>query len=151
MPHRAELLLSRLRSVNRRMFAYMRDDLKISELPPVGLGLLKTISESPGITVSELSRSTGITKSHVSGTIEGLRSRGLVERRSDPSDHRLARFYPTEQAEHFFAEVAERIRDHLGDVLREVASEKIDALLDGLQELESALRRVPRTEEESDT
>ena len=55
------------------------------------------ICRLPGRSQEELARDLHLHKSSVARAISHLESRGLVERRPDPSDGRVSRVYPTDR------------------------------------------------------
>lgn len=60
------------------------------------LALLKQIADSPGLTVSELSRLLGMRQPNASVAITSLVSRGFVIRKTEPEDRRLVRIHITD-------------------------------------------------------
>lgn len=121
------------------MFALMRDDLRERGISPMGVHLLQLVREHPDSTLSDLARRGEVTKSHVSTTLEKLEGKGLVERRSDPGDHRLVRFRATAQAAEFFADVSAQIHRHVEDALSRVPESRVEELIEGLEALQMAL------------
>lgn len=70
----------------------------IDPLPSTELAVLKHILESPGMTVTELSRHMALKQSNTSAAVRVLTERGLVTREGSPADRRISRLIPTEQA-----------------------------------------------------
>ena len=103
------LEISRLwHHVNRQMHALLRRAGKDHDLPPFSFFLLRHIEEEPGTTLSELARRVGAAKSHTSTLVEHLVREGFVEKRSDPSDHRVVRLHATERARRLCAAMGDR-------------------------------------------
>jgi DNA-binding MarR family transcriptional regulator len=142
MPDRYEELHRLLRGVNRGVFHLARDMLHGHGLPPHSMAVMRLIFHNPGITVSELSRETGMAKSYTSKTIESLAAAGILEKRKDPADQRVLRIHPTEAARAHYREVHAAIEARLAAIIATLPTEKVDALIDGLHMLQGALDKV---------
>lgn len=136
-PH--EILADLLQTVNRGIWDNIRGVVHEHRLPVVSMVVMRQIGHEPGITIGELSRRTGVAKSHISNTVESLAQKGLIEKRPDPADQRLVRVFPTEQAEARHRQIHAEIKSQLSEVLASVPPEKVAALIDGLQALKAAL------------
>jgi DNA-binding MarR family transcriptional regulator len=110
--------LSGIRRVLRRP---LEAEFAKGELTVPQLAVMQVVVRNRGISLKDLSREVSLAHSTVSGIVDRLEKRGMVERRPDAVDGRLARIHPT-------AEVAEFI------------SARIPALSRG--PLESALERT---------
>jgi DNA-binding MarR family transcriptional regulator len=67
-------------------------------LPASELEVLRLLVRAPGLSVGEVARELGIQPSNASAAIRGLLARGLLERRPDGRDGRIARLAPTKRA-----------------------------------------------------
>lgn len=139
MTERHEPLVDLLQAVNRGMFELIRDVLDRHGLPVASRAVMHQISHTPGITLSEISRRTGMAKSHVSKTINGLEQQGLLERRPDPADQRAVRLHPTPRAAAHFAQFQAEMRERLSAVVAALPEERLDPVIAGLQALKTAL------------
>lgn len=115
----------------------------IAPLPSTELAVLKHILEAPGMTVTELSRHMGLKQSNTSAAVRVLTERGLVTREGSPTDRRISRLIPTEEAraqdEAIEDAWAGPIRSSLAGLSsREAAA--LDAAGEALQALNSLLR-----------
>lgn len=68
-------------------------------LTPIQWAALATISQSPGLDQSSLSRAIFIDTSTVVGVLDRLEARGLVRRQSSPDDRRLRLLFVTQEGE----------------------------------------------------
>jgi DNA-binding MarR family transcriptional regulator len=100
------------------------------------IGVMQVVVRNKGISLKDLSHAVSLAHSTVSGIVDRLEKRGIIERRPDETDGRISRIYPTAVVSEF---VRERIpaltRGPLEDAL-ERASEKERA------EISTALRRL---------
>lgn len=142
MPDRFEELHRLLREVSRGVFHLARDMLHGQGLPPPSMPVLRMVFHSPGVTISELSRETGMAKSYISKTIESLTTAGILEKRKDPADQRVLRIHPTEAAVVRSREMHAAVDARLAGIIATLPEEKVDALIDGLHMLKAALDRA---------
>jgi DNA-binding MarR family transcriptional regulator len=66
--------------------------------------LMQAVVQSPGITVKELSKAISLAHSTVSGIVDRLEKRGLLERRPDEADGRVSRLHPSAAVTQFVRE-----------------------------------------------
>jgi DNA-binding MarR family transcriptional regulator len=71
---------------------------KAEPQPPTALEVMRLLSRRPGLSVNEVARELGIAPNNVSTAVTHLEAQGLLERRRDPSDGRVARLHPTPAA-----------------------------------------------------
>ncbi|MFZ5435463.1 MAG: MarR family winged helix-turn-helix transcriptional regulator [Bacillota bacterium] len=141
MTERQEELLELLHAVQRGMHEQIRDVLEAHRLPQAGMVVMRHVHHDQGITVSEISRRTGLVKSHISRTVDSLVELGLLEKRPDSSDQRLIRLYITEQASERFERMKTEIRKRLSAVVATLPDEKVKVIVDGLRALRSVLEQ----------
>ena len=141
MPEGFDELASLLKAVNRGFHGLAHRTLDRRGLPLLSLMVLRYAFESPGLTVSEISRHTGMAKSYVSRTVDSLARTGLLEKTSDPGDQRLVRIRPTPQATADFQRMRDEVRDRFAAVISTLPGEKVKALVDGLLALQAAFER----------
>lgn len=95
--------------------------------------ILARVSATPGLSQNELASILEVEPISVGRLIDRLQARGLVERRSDPTDRRIWRLHLLPGAEPVLDEIS-KARDVLGDQLLEgvdpsIRSRMVDALL----------------------
>ncbi len=135
----SERLLVLLKSVYDSMHNVARSTWREYGLPPPGALVMRQIDRHPGVTVSALARSTGLAKSNVSKTVDGLVETGFIRRCSDPKDRRLGRLYATAKAEAHFHEMWSEMRKRLSLVLATLSHEETEAITGALQTLKEAV------------
>lgn len=115
----------------------------IDPLASTELAVLKHILETPGMTVTELSRRMALKQSNTSAAVRVLTERGLVTRESSPVDRRISRLVPTAEAlaqdEAIEDAWAGPIRSGLAG-LSDKEAQALDAAASALQTLNSVLR-----------
>jgi DNA-binding MarR family transcriptional regulator len=110
-------------------------------MPFQGPPILRMISKSPGITVSEISRKIGLAKSQVSSTLDKLVELGFVVRTPDPTDQRLVRLNTSALAQEHVMRVEAAVVERLNSAAAGFPPELLDALISGLEELLVALEK----------
>lgn len=132
------------RRVNREIHDRFKEAFRDSDFHVGVLVMLRHIQMMPGVTVSELSRRSGMVKSHVSSMIEQLVRRGYVEKRPDPDDQRLVRVYVTKAAMDKLGELEARAQRAWAGVLDEVPEDELKHVMRGLEVLLAALDKSNR-------
>jgi DNA-binding MarR family transcriptional regulator len=74
------------------------EDRQPDPLPRSELEVMRLLGRRPGANVNTVARDLGLKPSNVSATIRSLVARGLVERRSDPTDGRQVLLHLTSTA-----------------------------------------------------
>lgn len=143
-----ELLIDLLQEVNRGFGEHMRDILAKHKLPILTMIITRQIKSEPGITISDLARRTSIAKSHISNIIEELSRRGLVEKRTDPLDHRILRLFLSNAATNHLGLVREEIKRRISCLVVGLSDTRTKELIEGLREIQAALEQA-KTEEKS--
>lgn len=87
------------------------------------IAVMQVVVRQDGISLKDLSRAVSLAHSTVSGIVDRLENRGMIERRADATDGRFSRLYPT-------AVVKEFVRDAIPALTRgplEAALERTSA------------------------
>jgi DNA-binding MarR family transcriptional regulator len=144
-----------LRSVQRELRQHYvrlaRDHGLPFPLAGPGLGLLRVISEHPGVTLNEVARVTGLPKSRVSVLMSGLAAQGIVRKDSDSHDSRLVRLYVTPEGCGHIAEWAALAQQAMSYLLQPLSDEELAIVSEGLATLQRAfeLAKKPASAGES--
>jgi DNA-binding MarR family transcriptional regulator len=67
-------------------------------LPGTELEVMRLLVRRPALSVNQVAQGLRLQSTNVSTTVRSLIERGLIERRRDEHDRRVARLYPTSQA-----------------------------------------------------
>ena len=65
---------------------------------------MRSVVRHDGISLKDLSREVSLAHSTVSGIVDRLEKRGMIERRGDAEDGRISRIYPTAVVTEFVRE-----------------------------------------------
>lgn len=108
-------------------------DVAASKLTLPQVAVLSELAEADGLGLSELSHRMRLAHSTVSGIIDRLELRGVVERRTDPGDKRFTRIYLSDYARDLIREVLPNRRLRLlVEALRGTQAEERAVILEGL-------------------
>ncbi len=121
----AERMARDLNAIRRVLRKPLEAELAKNQLTSPQVTVLTVVARQPGVTLKELSHEVSLAHSTVSGIVDRLEKRGLVERRADSADGRVSRIYPAAQVTGFI-------------------QDRVPVL--GAGPLEAALRRAMRAE-----
>lgn len=92
-------------------------DIKRLGLTAPEFDVLATLGNQPGMTFKDIGENTLITKTTLTGVVDRLEEKGLVERRACPEDRRCIRAILTEKGDALFRQVfpehVDRLRERL--------------------------------------
>ncbi|HET6506105.1 MAG TPA: MarR family transcriptional regulator [Baekduia sp.] len=117
-------------------------ELEREALPLSELEVMRLLVRRPGLSVGEVAGELGLHGPNASAAVRGLAARGLLERRRDPDDGRIARLHPTRRA------IATRDRREDGwatamaDALDDLSPADADALLAAAPALRALAERL---------
>ena len=136
-----EPALAVIREIVRAYQAF--SDFSLQDIRRFGLSgpefdVLATLGNQPGMTFKDIGENTLITKTTLTGVVDRLEQKGLVERRPCPEDRRCMRAVLTEKGDELFREVfpehVERLRGRLAG-LSDTEREQVLATLGKVRRL----------------
>jgi DNA-binding MarR family transcriptional regulator len=144
----AETIAHLLRAVQQILRRPVAAELAGSRLTVPQVYVLSALVDADGSSVKELSERVGLAHSTVSGIVERLERRRLVQRRSNPEDRRFTAVFLSELVKSHLRDG--RYADHLGPrhpALRSASEEERTQVLEGLTTLHRLLEREPSSEQ----
>jgi DNA-binding MarR family transcriptional regulator len=103
---------------------------------------MAALVKADGLSLKELSRDLGLAHSTVSGIVDRLEKRGMVERKTDDADRRVSRIVPTRQVRQFVRETMPELERHpLAEALEEATAAERQAVAQGMGTLRRLLER----------
>jgi DNA-binding MarR family transcriptional regulator len=124
----AERMEQDLSGIRRAIRKPLESEIAKGGLTAPQTAVMRVVVSRHGLSLKDLSREVSLAHSTVSGIVDRLEHRGIIERRADPEDGRTSRLYPT-------AAVAEFVRKRIPQLSR--------------GPLETALQRATTTERAS--
>ncbi|TFV55500.1 MarR family transcriptional regulator [Mycobacterium sp. PS03-16] len=101
----------------------------LEPLPHSEFEVVRTVSNHPGISVSDVARTLGLQASNVSTTVRRLVERGLLEREPDPLDRRATRLRLTPKAAQHKRSIDAVWDDAVRDQLGRMTDDEADLLV----------------------
>jgi DNA-binding MarR family transcriptional regulator len=102
--------------------------------------VMQVVVHNPGVTLKDLSQAISLAHSTVSGIVDRLEKRGMIERRPDAADGRLSRIHPSAAVSEFLRERMPALRSGpLNAALARVSVEDRRKIVSALQHLRSVL------------
>lgn len=115
----AQEIDAHLRTIRRALRKPIESEIARGGLTGPQQSVMQALAHADGLSLKELSRRVGLAHSTVSGIVDRLQKRGLLERRADDDDGRISKIV-----------VSQVVRDYLRDTLPAVA---ISPLLEALR------------------
>ncbi len=101
--------------------------------------ILLRLDRQPGMSQNELAGICEVEPITVGRLIDRLETRGLVERRADPSDRRIRRLHLLPAAAPILKEISKHREEFRAEVMCGLSQEASSALLDGLLQIKEKL------------
>lgn len=94
-----------IRPLVEAYLAFSRADnrhIRAMKLTPAQFDVIATLGDTDGLTCSELSQATLVTKGTLTGVLDRLAAKGLIRRDPDPQDRRAVRIRLTDKGDALF-------------------------------------------------
>lgn len=104
----------------------------------IHLNVLTMLDTEGPNSMSQLAEALDVSVASMTGIVDRMERRGLVERRHERNDRRVVLVYPTEPGLDVFREIDERRRIGLGKLLERLSAEELEGLLTGHRALRQA-------------
>ncbi|MEU0129518.1 MULTISPECIES: MarR family transcriptional regulator [unclassified Streptomyces] len=140
--HVASVLVAFLPALHRGLERQVAHGFPHPRLPDGQLALLFLVEERAGITVRESADALLMKPNNVSALVSQLTEQGLLERRQDTADKRVAHLYPTATARERLAQARTLKETHLARALHTLTEGELDALGAALGALSSLNRNL---------
>ncbi|MFE9045492.1 MarR family winged helix-turn-helix transcriptional regulator [Streptomyces sp. NPDC007818] len=142
LDHTAAGLVACLPALGRALERYVDQDYPYPKPSEAQLALLRYVSTHDGTTVRAAAEALLMKPSNVSALVTQLTEQGLLERRQDPADKRVAHLHLTAVAQRRLGEVAQIMSARVVRVLRTMTDGELDALGSALGALNSLDQRL---------
>jgi len=139
MPSCHETLVDLLFEVNQSFARLAKKMSKEHKLSFLTMLVLRQITVEPSITVNEVARRIGTSKSRTSTIVDELYRQGWVKKVPDLEDRRLLHLHLTEEALADWKRMRVSMRSQLAEVISEVPEDKVEEMITGLKLLKETL------------
>lgn len=135
----AQEIVAHVRALRRDLLCASAEDIARSGLTGPQVSVLAHLVMNGPATVTELGRGLGIGHSTVSGIVDRLQARGLVQRVQDDADRRYTRISVTEKVDRYVENMEVAAFGRLATALGKATSEQRRMICDGLALLRQLL------------
>lgn len=136
----AERMEQDLSAIRRALRKPLDSEVARGELTSPQMSVMRVVVRQHGVSLKDLSREVSLAHSTVSGIVDRLEKRGMVERRPDPEDGRTSRIFPTMIVADFVREQIPRLsRGPLEDALERATKAERAAIAEALRRLRELL------------
>ncbi len=129
---------------NQAFERYSAAHVRTLGLTPPQFDVIATLGNTDGMTCGELGEKTLITKGTLSGVLDRLAERGLIERSEDRSDARCTRVALTRAGEAVFAQTFLPHLSYCERAFSRLSSSELKQLREGLENLRRAFEKESR-------
>ncbi|UQA90582.1 MarR family winged helix-turn-helix transcriptional regulator [Streptomyces halobius] len=140
--HIASAMSAVLPALHRALDRRLAQDFPYPKLPEGQLALLRLVGGRDGITVREAADVLLMKPNNVSALVTQLAGQGLLERRQDPADKRVAHLHLTPEARHRLTVVGDLIDGYVIEALYALTDGDLDALGSALGALQGLARHI---------
>jgi DNA-binding MarR family transcriptional regulator len=134
-------LMELLHQINREIFKRLFPIFRENKLSVVELSVLMRMNRQPVCTATELARMLGIPTSTVTGILDRLEKRGLLERKKDPNDRRSIQVTATPKTKDYITELMTPMKEMLQAAFRSLPASRMRRLLPDLRFILQTLER----------
>ncbi|MBU3578292.1 MarR family winged helix-turn-helix transcriptional regulator [Polynucleobacter sp. UK-Kesae-W10] len=116
---------------------YSAPDLKALGLTMTQFDVIATLGNQPPMTCKELGEKTLVTKGTLTGVLERLETKGILERNINPEDARSQKIGLTTSGQQLFERVFPAHIQHLNQAFQKLSPTQMQTLQESLKLLES--------------
>jgi DNA-binding MarR family transcriptional regulator len=139
----AEEIVALVRALRRDLLRNPAEDAENAGLTGPQVSVMACLVSKGPTTLTEVSRTLGMSHSTASGIVDRLQARGLVRRAQDPADQRRTRLIVTDRVTRYVQDLQAGPSGRLAAVLAKVTPREREAIRSGLKLLSSLLRSRP--------
>ncbi|MEU6532072.1 MarR family transcriptional regulator [Streptomyces sp. NPDC046928] len=124
----AAALVACLPALHRALDRQVGQEFPHPKPPEAQLALLRHVEAHDGVTVREAAEALRMKPNNVSALVTQMTEQGMLERRQDPADKRIAHLHLTPTSRERLAEVTGLMGRHLARAMRALTDGQRDAL-----------------------
>jgi DNA-binding MarR family transcriptional regulator len=140
-------VIDELTSWNPREFITAFQRWHHGSISLIHLNVLALLEGHGPLAMSKLAEALDISVASMTGIIDRMEKRGLVERRHDLEDRRVVLVHPAAGGRQLFSDIDDRRRHGLAKLLDSLTDADLEALLGGHRALRAARLAYVKTEE----
>lgn len=132
----ASQIVDLYKRIQRRFRQIAMENPLLSEYTLPQILLIKVLYHHPGITLTELSKHMSLAKSTVSGIVDRMVEKGLINREKPEENRRIVRLTLTESCLEKKEVINSLLEGYARDVLSKATEEEVGRIIEGLMILE---------------
>lgn len=122
--------------------ALAAEHIRTLGVTPSQFDIIATLGNTQGMTFKQLGEKTLITKGTLTGVVDRLEAKNIVQRIASPTDGRSQIVQLTPMGEALFAKIFPKHLDYVGQALAEVQPDELQQIQAQLQKLRNVLDRA---------
>jgi DNA-binding MarR family transcriptional regulator len=149
-----QALLDELSSWNPREFIAMFRRIKHGSVSLIHLNVLTVLEVDGPVSMGQLAEALDVSVASMTGIVDRMEKRGLVERHHDSEDRRVVLVQPTDTGRAVFTAIGETRRIGLAKMLDHLTDEEAEGLLKGhraLRKIRTIAAAAARAEAEAES
>jgi DNA-binding MarR family transcriptional regulator len=144
-----QLTLAELSAWNPREFITAFQRWHQGSISLIHLNVLPLLEASGPMSMGRLADALDISVASITGVIDRMEARGLVERKRDADDRRVVLVQPAKGAKKVFGDIDGRRRKALGMLLSKLSDKELQGLLEGHRALRAARAELAKQQVKS--
>jgi DNA-binding MarR family transcriptional regulator len=140
-------LMELLHRINKEIAKRLTPIFREKKLSVAELSVLMRMNRQPVCRATELAAMIGVPTSTVTGILDRLENRGLLERSQDPDDRRSVQITATQNTEEFVTALKRPMEDLLRTAFRSMPASRTRRLVQDLKAVLEVLERENSTAE----
>lgn len=140
--HIASAMTAVLPALHRALDRRLAQDIPYPKLPEGQLALLRLVGDREAITVRAAADELLMKPNNVSALVTQLAAQGLLERRQDPTDRRIAHLHLTPEARRRITAVGALMDGYVAEALSALTDGDLDAIGSALGALQGLARHI---------
>jgi DNA-binding MarR family transcriptional regulator len=117
----------------------------------VHLNVMMTIDADGPLPMGALAEAMDVSQASVTGIVDRMEQRGLVERQRDGEDRRVVKVALTDEGRQLIGSLAAQRREHMAQLLDDLTEDELSGFLKGVRAMRLARERRYGTKDTSDT
>ena len=139
----AEQMERDLGTIRKALSRPLEGEVARGELTAPQMSVMRVVVRNNGISLKELSASVNLAHSTVSGIVDRLERRGMLQRKADAQDARISRIYPTPAVQEFVRDqIPALARRPLQGALERASQAERTAMGDAVRRLRELLEQA---------
>jgi len=126
-------IISLNRNINRTLRHEFHGLMQDSGFTFPQLSVISILAKNGKQKVSDISEKMGLSDSTVSGILDRLEQKGIIERKRNKDDRRVVKIYLSNGSQEIFQEFHRKREEYFARLLKELSEQEINDIINGLE------------------